>query len=221
MDPESRRAGPQLEVTPVLVVQGQEVDSSPCLLAFQGRGLLAEVPFYAVAEPTSPEGLDLCRPALEGVASSIRSSRSSLTTALVKGLEVCHQWLQGLNLGEPEGGKVGLGLACLGLRGRDVYLAQAGPLMVLLRDSSGLRRLDPRPSREPLGLAPEARVQIHRHAFLTGDALLVASPRLLHLTTVEGLDLVMASPPREASRRLALLAQGEPLFSALFLSLRP
>lgn len=211
-----------LTVTSIVVREGVLVDeASPLIAAFSGRGLLDQVRFHALAESSAAEPEERLGATLVALERALAGeSRSALTTALPRALQSCHRELTAGNEPLPMAARVGVGLTCLALRNDEVYVARAGPGLVYVRDRHGVRRLPgPTEGAGSLGTAEgDVGIAMDRHAVGPGEALLAGGSALEGAVGYEGLQAILASDPREASKKLALLMGDQPLYVALLVT---
>ena len=211
-----------LTVTPIVVREGALAgEGVPLIATFPGRGLLDQVRFHAMGESSAIEPEERLGAALVALEHALADeSRSALTTALPRALQACHRELTKGNEELPMAARVGLGLTCLGLRDDDVYVARAGPGLVYVREQHGVRRLPGPPSGGgSLGTAEgEVGVAMDRHAIGPGEALLAGGSALEGAVGYEGLQTILASAPREASKKLTLIMGDQPLYVALLVT---
>ena len=219
-------------VTPIVVQQGDlQEGPSPFVTSFAGRGLLSQVQFHALTETAAAAPEALCQRALTSFQRLIASlGRISLTSALSQALQDCHQELRAANESEPLAARVGVGLTCLALRDDDLYIAQAGPGLLYLRDTHGVRRVeshsfggsessDEPSERQELGITPgEIRVSLDRYPFRDEHVFMAAGSALAAAVNYDGLDAILASAPDEAARKLQLLMPDQPFFAALMVT---
>lgn len=210
------------KIVPIAVHQGHPEDRSPYVGTFQGKGLLRDIMVSVLLEPTTPEGEQACRWAQGSLERYLAQSRGSLTGALTSALQRCHLELREANQPRRPEERVGLSIACAVTRGAEVYLARVGSHLVYKADSQGLRLLPLQESKGSryLGLGEDAlELPLQRHILKEGEAFLLVTASLKRLVTEQGLRVVMASPAKEAARKLTLLAENERAFSALLLAL--
>lgn len=222
----------KLVVTPMVARHGQLQESlAPFISSFQGRGVHREVQFHALTETPAADPAPLCQRVSAAFRRSLLSQdRLSLTTAMSRALQEGHQELLKANETEPLANRVGAGVTCLALRDTEVYMAQAGPGVLYLRDAHGVRTLHPLAPDAPqdeegkqgphlLGMAPgELPVMLDRLTLEEGQVLLVASSSLASSVSYDGLVAILSASPQEATGKLHMLMQEDPLFAALLVS---
>src|SRR3972149_5841089 len=121
----------------------------------------------------------------------------SWRTRLGEGVKALHQELLLTNRRLPQSERVGLGITCLVRRGRDLFVAQAGPAFLAIHQPAGIFWLGPEgktPAR-PVGALGSLSVQWHPHQLREGDVLLVAGATLPRLIGAEALEQVLLQPP--------------------------
>jgi hypothetical protein len=130
------------------------------------------------------------------------ASRGSVTAALRAALTAANQWLMEYNTHASLPERLTGGMVCAVLRGSDVYVAQAGPTSVFIRQSSAIEAYPARDA-EPLPAVGTTRALEMRYAHAhmqPGDTLLLADARFgVH------------TPPEAVSSAIAQVSVGKAL----------
>ncbi|MGH2536661.1 MAG: hypothetical protein ACRDHL_04630 [Candidatus Promineifilaceae bacterium] len=107
----------------------------------------------------------------------------SVTAALRKAILAANQRLLAFNLGR-RGPAQEAALACAALHGQELFSAQAGEAVALLAHNFGIERLPAALADQPLplGRSAGAEIRFFHHWLQAGDILLLADPRLAHLS---------------------------------------
>jgi hypothetical protein len=150
--------------------------------------------------------------------------------ALSRALQAAHQELWEANEKQPMANRVGAGMTCLAVREADVYIAQVEPGVLCLRDSLGVRTLQPPYAQgtPPPGVpevgyrlgtaAGEAPVKLGQQTLARGQKLLAAHSSLTLATSYDNLTGILNSAPPEAAAKLGRLMERDPFFAALLVS---
>lgn len=207
-----------LSVYTLFLRSGRKEEHSPYGALFPGKGAWKGMPFFGVCEATKGTQESLCSWALEEVQRHLARSRASLTTALTSALIACHTQIAQAQEGRPPEEQTGLGMAVGAVRGEEVLLAWAGPGLVCLKEGQTLHML-PQPTGGLVGLGKEpVQVSLRRFTFPPAGALLVCQSHLRRLTTLQGLEVVLAANPRQALDRLYALLREDPAFAAVLVA---
>jgi hypothetical protein len=126
----------------------------------------------------------LAQDLLDLISQKFYASSGSLTAALRGAMMAANQSLLRRNLTSKEPTREG-GLTCAVLRHGELFTLQAGETLALLGHNFGIERLPPRPLDHitPLGRTSGLDVRYAHHRLQSGDLLLLADPRLSHLST--------------------------------------
>ncbi len=199
-------------------LQGRVVEEGPGLGIFAPTAG-AEPGLYVFVEPTAPEASEACEQAVRTIEQAFRRRRGAITTRLGEAVKAVHQELLLANRRVPQSERVGLGITCLVRRGRELFVAQAGPAFLAIHQADGIFWLGPegKTAARPVGTLGSLSVQWHRHQLLEGDVLVVASASLSRLIGAESLEQLLLLPPEHAVAHLYDLARREQAFSLLYL----
>lgn len=138
----------------------------------------------------SPAGVDLpqlCRELREIVRQTYWSTSGSVTAALRRSVSVVNRYLFEHNLGADRSDRWYGGLACAVLRGRDVFLLQAGPVWACVLQEQQLRCFPHGEKLAHMGIGPIADVRLNHVFAAPGDTLLLAPYTLLRDASEVGL----------------------------------
>lgn len=160
------------------------------------------------------ETADLAHNLAEGLGKRFFAAAGSVTAALRRAVLETNEQLLRHNL---TGKKTYEGaLSCAVLHGAELYTLQAGEGLAFLGHNFGVERLPARPShhRTPLGRSAGIDIRFAYHQLQSGDMMLLADPRLGHLsgaalasvlvdTEIEsGLDALMTAVGNDTARLL-------------------
>ena len=212
------------QITPLVVREGNpQGNPSPFYTTFSGKGSQDSVRFHLLIESSATEAEALCQRALASFQRSLTSGgRASLTSVLQGAFQTCHKDLEAVNASLDMASRVGVGAACLAMRGDDAYLAVVGDSVVYLRDQHGVSKVTPAiqgTSSPALGTSSDPiEVTMARPSLRPGESLLVASGSLEDAVGYDGLENIMSTSPQAAVEKLGLLMGEDPLFMALILN---
>lgn len=207
-----------LTATSFTRLMGRVVEEGPGLGVFAPTAGV-EPELYVFVEPTAPQAGDACEQAVRTIEQTFRRRRGAMTTRLGEAVKAVHQELLLTNRRLPPNERLGLGITCLVRRGRELFVAQAGPAFMAIHQPDGIFWLGPEgntPAR-PVGALGSLSVLWHRHHLREGDVLLVASAGLSRLIGAESLEQLLLLPPEHAVAHLYDLARHEQAFSLLYL----
>ncbi len=199
-----------------VVDHGKVTEEGGRIRSFQRRRLdEPDVDLYVLHEPEGGKGEELGAQALDAIGRLFLNDRLSLTGALTRALNDTHATLQDWNRRSVPRDQVGIGIVAALVGGNVVYLAQAGPCLVLMRHNGRLARLDPgEAGAQPLGAAG-IEPSVRRMELSEGDLILAASPALLQILDEPTLAEIVSRPTEDALPELYLLTRDLECF-ALF-----
>lgn len=202
------------------IVNGQAQEEGPLLRSFaRQRPDEEEDELYVLVEPASPPAAEYCGQLVDAVGSVFRQDILSTTGAMLRALRAAHQQLHDWNQRTLREHRVGAGVSCLAVRGRNAFLAQVGPAVGYHVGDGRVRRLEPEAdAREALGSSATFEPQILRFQLSPGDLVLIASPRLDQLADEEMLRAILLRGGDEALVELFRLARGQQEFSLVLLA---
>jgi hypothetical protein len=212
------------QITPLVIREGNpQGNPSPFYATFSGKGSQDSVRFHLLIESSATEPEPLCKLALSSLQRSLTSGgRASLTSVLQDAFQTCHKDLEAANASHHMAARVGVGVACLAMRGNDAYMAVVGDSVIYLRDQHGVSKVTPAvqgTSSPVLGTSSDAiEVTMARPSLRLGESLLVASGSLEDAVGYDGLENIMSTSPQASVEKLGLLMGDDPLFLALILN---
>ncbi len=162
--------------TPGLMVQSAPGKSA--------RGRDGDVLFAHLSLSGDPEDSSvLAHDLLEATANAFFATSGSVTAALQRGVAKCNSLLLNLNMTGAATYKEGA-LCVAALHGHELYMAQAGEALAVLGLNIGTKKL---PASAPVGASPLGRtagldVRLYHDWLQPGDTLLLADPRLAHVS---------------------------------------
>ena len=165
-----------------VVDHGKVTEEGGRIRSFQRRRLdEPDVDLDVLHEPEGGKGEELGAQALDAIGRLfLDNHRLSLTGARqLRALNDTHSTLQDWNRRSVPRDQVGIGIVAALVGGNVVYLAQAGPCLVLMRHNGRLVPLDSGDAKaQPLG-AGSIELLVRRMELSEGDLVLAASPALL------------------------------------------
>ncbi len=212
------------QITPLVVRDGNPVGSpSPFYSTFSGKGNQDSVQFHLLIESSATEAQALCQLALGSFQKSLTGGgRASLTSLLNEAFQDCHKALEAANAPHDIASRVGVGVACLAVRGDEAYLAAVGDSIMYIRDQHGVTKVTPAvqgTSSPVLGTSSDPiEVTMARPALKDGESMLVASGSLEDAAGYDALENIMATSPQAAIEKLAIMMGEDPLFLAIILN---
>jgi hypothetical protein len=203
-------------VSRFVVDHGRVTEEGGRLRSFQRRRLdEPDVDLHVLAEPSGDKGDELGAQALDAIGRLFLQDRLSLTGGLVRALRSTHQTLVEWNRRSLPREQVNVGLTAAAVSGPLVYLAQAGPSLVYLRQEGRLKRLLPAEEAvSPLGES-DLDPAVQRLELQPGDILLASSLALETILDYDTLEGFLSRGSEEALPELYLLTRDLPNF-ALF-----
>jgi hypothetical protein len=176
---------------------------------------------YVLVEPATPGSEEFTSQLVDVISQLYNKDPLSLTGALMRSLRAAHEHLRDWNRRSLREHQVGAGAGCLALRGRDAYLAQAGPAIAYVREAGGdFRRIEP-PTMDfehALGVAEEFEPQLTRIELNPGDLVLLASTQLTALLPDAQIERIMARGADDALPEFYLLCRDRPNMALVLLS---
>jgi hypothetical protein len=202
------------------IVNGQAQEEGPLLRSFaRQRPDEEEDELYVLVEPASPQAAEYCGQLVDALGSVFRQDILSTTGAMLRALRSAHLQLHDWNQRTLREHRVGAGVSCLAVRGRNAFLAQVGPAVGYHVGDGRVRRLEPESdAREPVGVAAKFEPEILRFQMSPGDLVLIASPRLDQLADEDMLRAILLRGGDEALVELFRLARGQQEFSLVLLA---
>jgi hypothetical protein len=188
-----------LQVGQFAIVDYEPVDRGPNAGIFHGRGPAGDrAELYIVAEGTTPAGESFAGHVVSAVGQSWGSHDMSLTGSLRRVFQEAERNLRDWNQKSIAQHRVSIGLACLGRRGPQAVVAQAGPSAVFHLHRGQLRAYfaDEEHGR-PIGIGGRAEPQLTRITMAPGDRLLLLSTAALGQLDDELIAGILALPPEQ------------------------
>jgi hypothetical protein len=179
------------------VVGGQRVrDAAPCAVA-QSSPLQAVRSrqgehLFILSDLTGPASSRLYRELCEVVAQTYWSTAGSITAALRQAAAAANRHLFLANLHSTPAERCHGGLICAILRGKDLFILQAGSARACFLHERDFRCFAYDVDLAPLGVARVADVRLHHTYVASGDEFLMVSSALVEATDYTGLARVMA-----------------------------
>ncbi len=206
----------QTWVARFVVDHGQVTEEGGRLRTFPRRRLdEPEIDLYLLAEPSGPKADEFSAQALEAIGRDFLKDSLSLTGGLMRSIKATNQVLLDWNRRSISKEQVAVGVTAAVVRGAVVYLAQAGPTIVFVRQQGALRRLTPAPEAlTALGEGP-VEPELRRVDLQPGDVLIAASLAIEALMDFETLEALLSRGTDVALPELYLLTRDQPNF-ALF-----
>lgn len=170
--------------------------------------------FLFLVDPVSGESPQICRELRDVVRQIYWSASGSVTAALRRSIAVADRYLFEHNLNADRVDRCYVGLACAVLRGRDLFLLQAGPVWACVLQNDQLRCVPRGEKLAPMGISPVADVRLHHVFAAPGDALLLAPHGLLRVIGEQGLRRVLSLGDVDTAAA-ALVQTGSDDFNAL------
>ncbi len=170
-----------LQVGQFAIVDHEPVDRGPNAGVFHGRGPADDrAELYIVAEGTTPAGEAFAGHVVSAIGHTWASLDLSLTGALRRVFAEAQRNLHDWNQKSIAQHRVSLGLTCLGRRGDQAVIAQAGPSVVFhLHEGQVRAYFSDEEHGRPIGMGPGAEPQLTRVPFAPGDRLLLFSTAAL------------------------------------------
>jgi hypothetical protein len=176
---------------------------------------------YVLVEPARAGSEQYTSQLVDVVAQLYGKDPLSLTGALTRSLRAAHEHLRDWNRKSLREHRVGAGASCLALRGREAYLAQAGPSVAYVRTAAGeIRRIEADdPSFDAsLGVAEDFTPHLKRIELNPGDLLLLGSTRLNTIADDAHIARVLSLGADDALPELFRLCRDEPDAAIVLLS---
>lgn len=197
------------------IVDGEVSEDSPWVGAFPAGSRVEPeeaADLFVLVEPAGEGSEAYCRDLAQAIGKQFGERQQSLTGSMLRALKAAHESLRDWNRRSLKEHRAGAGISCLGLRGREAYLAQVAPATAVLFQDGSLRRLTPRlpDAAEPLGLHDIFWPDFSRYDLEEGDRLLLLSPPLAGHLSDEDVSAALQAPPSEALPALYRLAKGMP-----------
>jgi hypothetical protein len=191
--------GPSTEpvIGTLRVTGGQRVrDATPCAVALssplQAVRSRQDEHLFILSDLTGPVSSRLYRELREVVAQTYWSTAGSITAALRQAAAAANRHLFLTNLHSTPAGRYHGGLICAILRGKDLFILQAGSARACFLHEGDFRCFSYDGDLAPLGVARVADVRLHHTYVASGDQLLMVSSALVEATDYTGLARVMA-----------------------------
>jgi hypothetical protein len=200
-----------------VVYNGRVTEEGDRLRSFQRRRLdEPDVDLYVLHDPRGNKGEELGAQAVDAIGRHFLNDHLSLTGALNRALTETNHTLLDWNRRSLPGDRVGISITAALVGDNVVYLAQAGPGAVYVRQGHRLSRLTPNEqAQHPLGestLDPSLR----RIELDEGDLLLAASSALTSVVNEETLARLLTRPTDDVLPELYFRTRDLPAFG-LFL----
>ncbi|HUS94299.1 MAG TPA: hypothetical protein VMZ24_03885 [Patescibacteria group bacterium] len=121
---------------------------------------------------------------LDNLSATFYRTPGSLTAALRKSILDTNQLLLQHNL-SGLGAAIEGAITCAVQHGHELFIAQAGEAFALVGHNFGIERLSPTPQQQatPLGRTAGVDIRLSHSRIVDGDMILLADPRLAHLST--------------------------------------
>lgn len=209
----------QTWVARFVVDHGQVTEEGGRLRTFPRRRLdEPEIDLHLLAEPSGPKSEEFGSQALEATGREFVKDSLSLTGGLLRALRSINQVLVDWNRRSIAKEQVAVGVTGAIVRGSVVYLVQAGPTLVFLRQGGKLSRIVPEEKAlTPLGegqIEPELR----RIELMPGDLVIAASLGLEAEVDFETLQGLVERGVDVALPELYLRTRGLPNFALFAIS---
>jgi hypothetical protein len=165
---------------------------------------------YILVEPARQGSEQYTSQLVDVIAQLYGKDPLSLTGALTRSLRAAHDHLLAWNRKSLKDHQVGAGALCLALRGREAYLAQAGPGVAYVRSGAGdFRRIEPEDGSfaGSLGIAEHFTPHLRRIELAPGDLVLLASTKLDTIASPEHIERVLARGADDALAELYMLCR--------------
>lgn len=154
-----------------------------------GRGAGRRGKLWILTEPASASGgaTAAAKLVMETIEDEYyQSPAPSITTALEEAVQAANRLLHDYNSGAPSHKQAYLGISCVVLHGKDVYIAQVQPARVIVVHQGTPRSFPEGPPRAevdltPLGLDTVVHVELSRSPYATGDIITLMSAGLAQI----------------------------------------
>jgi hypothetical protein len=199
----------QTWVARFVVDHGSVTEEGGRLRTFQRRRLdEPDVDLHVIAEPSGVKGDDLGAQALEAIGRSFMQDRLSLTGSLRRAIHSTNQTLLEWNRRSVPREQVSMGVTGAVVSGNIVYVCQAGPSLLYLRQDGRLQRFvsETDGTMDALGDG-EIDALLRRVELRPGDLLLAASPSLDTLISPDTLNSILDRGSDEALPELYLVSR--------------
>ena len=183
------------QAPPSKAVRGRSRDSLFIHLSLSGR---------------PQEYANLAQDLVDLIGARFYAAPGSITATLRKAILEANQRLLRFNLSETDSAREGA-ITCAVLRGKELFVVQTGEAFALIGRNFGLERLPPQePERStPLGRTAGLDFRYFHNWLETGDMLLLADPRVAHLSGERLKPVLVDSTVEDGIPYLARLLEGE------------
>lgn len=187
-------------------------------------GLLAQAPPSAAVRGRSRDSLfihlslsgdprtyaNLVHDLVDLIRDRFYASPGSVTATLRTAILEANQRLLRFNLSDTAAAREGA-ITCAVLRGNELFVVQAGEALALIGRNFGLERLPPRQPDQisPLGRTAGLDLRYYHNWLQTGDMLLMADPRVVHLPAEHLRPLLIDATVEDSIPALTHLLEGE------------
>lgn len=191
----SRIPGLLAQAPPAKAMRGRARDSLFVHLSLSGR---------------AQEYENLAQDLLDRISERYYATAGSVTATLRKAILEANQLLLNYNLSQTGATREGA-ITCAVLRGRELFIVQAGEALALIARNFGLERLPPQEQQPitPLGRTAGLDLRYYHNWLETGDMLLLADPRVVHLPAEQLKPALVDSTVEDSIPYLTQLLEGE------------
>ncbi|MFW6096588.1 MAG: hypothetical protein ACOC9Z_00855 [Chloroflexota bacterium] len=153
---------------------------------------------------------NLAQDLLDRISDRYYATPGSVTATLRKAILQANQLLLNYNLSKTGATREGA-ITCAVLRGNELYVVQAGEALALIARNFGLERMPPQDQQPetPLGRTAGLDLRYYHNWLETGDMLLLADPRVVHLRAEQLKPALVDSTVEDSIPYLTRLLEGE------------
>lgn len=183
------------QAPPAKAVRGRARDSLFVHLSLTGR---------------AAEYQNLAQDLLDRISDRYYKTPGSVTATLRQAILEANQLLLNYNLSKTGPAREGA-ITCAVLRGSELFVVQAGEALALIARNFGLERMPPQNQQPvtPLGRTAGLDLRYYHNWLETGDMLLLADPRVVHLPAEELKPALVDSTVEDSIPYLTRLLEGE------------
>ncbi len=188
-----------LRVGQFAIVDHEPVDRGPNAGVFRGRGPQDDrAELFIVAEGTTPAGEAFAGHVISALGQAFASLDMSLTGALRRLFTEADQNVRDWNERSVSQHRVSLGLSCLGRRGSQAVIAQAGPTVAYHLSGGRVTAYTPREAdaRRPIGAGAPVP-ELTRISMDEGDRVLLISTAAVHALDDEVIAGILGLPEEQ------------------------
>lgn len=153
---------------------------------------------------------NLAQDLLDRISARYYATSGSVTATLRQAILEANQLLLNYNLSKSGATREGA-ITCAVLRGNELFVVQAGEALALIARNFGLERMPPQDQQAvtPLGRTAGLDLRYYHNWLETGDMLLLADPRIVHLSADRLKPALVDSTVEDSIPYLTRLLEGE------------